>query len=251
MLNRKKTYYRTLGGNVSTLYKGLSENGHILIAGATGSGKSVVLNGIIYTLLLTKTPVQCGFILIDPKRVELTQYRKLPHVVSYASEPKDIINALRFALNETEKRFTCMQKEGKKEYTGPDLYIIIDELADLMLTDKKEAEPLLQRLSQIGRSARIHIIACTQNVLAVTIPTTIKCNFPVVLGLRTATKQQSRFLIAESGCELLPDPKRTGTGFGFLRDGANLTKWQLHMHTDEEINSVIRYWQSNACIVRQ
>ena len=129
-----------------------------------------------------------------------------------------------------------------------DLYVVIDELADLMVSIKKETLPLLQRLAQVGRAARVHVIACTQNVLAVTIPTVLKCNFSTTLGLRTANKQQSRFLIAEGGCEILPDPKREGKGYGFIRDGADLAKVQIPYYSDAQINAMISYWTSTACI---
>ena len=241
-----KTYY-TPGGQVYTLYRELSERPHLLIAGATGSGKSVALNGIMHTLLMLHSPFQCQFVLIDPKKVELVQYADLPHIAKYASEPADMVRSLRWALDETERRFSCMQNARVREYAGPHLYVIIDELADLMTSLKKEVLPLLQRLAQIGRAARVHIIACTQNVLATTIPTTLKCNFSTILGLRTATAQQSRLLIAVNGCEMLPDPKREGIGYGYLRDGADLQKYALHMYTDREIQQLVNYWQSPAC----
>lgn len=249
MLHPVPVSYITPGGQVPTLYRMLSEKPHLLIAGATGSGKSVALNGIICTLLTSKPPTNCRFCLIDPKKVELVQYKNLPHTAMYASEPTDIIRSLHWAVDETERRFSCMQKNGTKEYDGPHLYVIVDELADLMTSMKKESLPPLQRLAQIGRAARVHVMACTQNVLAVTIPTVLKCNFPTILGLRTATAQQSRFLIATAGCEMLPDPKREGKGYGYLRDGADLQKYPLYMYTEEETNSLINYWTSTACRV--
>lgn len=247
----KKKYYISPGGNVSSLYKQLSENGHLLIAGATGSGKSIVVNGIIYTILVSKTPEKAGFVFIDPKRVELNQYKGIPHCISYASEKQEILATLANAVSIMENRYTEMQKAGKRLFDGQDIYIIIDELADIMTTYKKQAEPLLTRLAQLGRAAKIHLIACSQNVLAITIPTTIKCNFPVVLGLRTMNKRQSNYLIDSPGCELLPDPVKAGKGYGILRDGANITKYELHMHSQEEINKVIKYWTSKSCIVRR
>lgn len=248
MLRPVPSQYYTPGGQIYTLYRELSERPHLLIAGATGSGKSVALNGIIYSLLVKCSPFQCQFVLIDPKKVELIQYADLPHTARYASESVDIVRSLQWAVDETERRFSCMQRDRLKEYTGPHLYVIVDELADLMTTQKKETLPLLQRLAQVGRAAHVHVIACTQNVLAVTIPTTLKCNFSAVLGLRTATAQQSRFLIATTGCETLPDPKREGKGYGFLRDGADLQKYSLHMYTDSDIQKLVTYWTSSACM---
>lgn len=240
--------YRTPGGRVYGLYADLAARPHLLIAGATGSGKSVTVNGIMYALLAARSPFQCQFVLIDPKKVELVQYADLPHTVRYASDQANIAEALDYALRETERRFSVMQSLRVREFTGPDMYVIIDELADLMVTDRKACLPPLQRLAQIGRAAHVHVIACSQNVLAQTIPTVLKCNFSTVLGLRTATAAQSRYLIATTGCELLPDPKRAGRGAGFLRDGADLTKCNLYMYPDEEINHLIQWWTSSACI---
>lgn len=248
MLHAVPNAYRTPEGQVYMPFLYLAERPHLLIAGATGSGKSVALNGIIHTLLMKNSPFTCQFVLIDPKKVELMQYENLPHTARYASEAPDIVRSLQWAVEETDRRFSCMQRDRLKEYNGPHLYVIIDELADLMVSMKKETLPLLQRLAQVGRAALVHVIACTQNVLAVTIPTVLKCNFSTTLGLRTANKQQSRFLIAEGGCEMLPDPKREGKGYGFIRDGAELQKILVYKYPDEEMESVINWWTSSACI---
>lgn len=248
MLHSVPSAYRTPSGTVYTPFISLADRPHLLIAGATGSGKSVALNGIIHSLLMTQSPFNCGFVLIDPKKVELSQYRNLPHTEKYASEHPDIVRALQWSVDETERRFRTMQSQGVKEYDGQHLYVVIDELADLMVSIKKETLPLLQRLAQIGRAARVHCICCTQNVLAVTIPTVLKCNFSTILGLRTANKQQSRFLVAEGGCEMLPDPKREGKGYGFLRDGADLEKLMIYKYPQEEIQFAIDWWTSTACI---
>lgn len=247
MLHTVPNAYRTPSGRVYTPFLRLAERPHLLIAGATGSGKSVALNGIIHSLLLTESPFHCQFVLIDPKKVELVQYEQLPHVARYASERPDIVRSLQWAVDETDRRFSSMQRDRVREYDGPHLYVIIDELADLMVSIKKETLPLLQRLAQVGRAARVHLIACTQNVLAVTIPTVLKCNFSTILGLRTCNAQQSRFLIASTGCEMLPDPKREGKGYGFVRDGADLEKILIYKYPETDTNTVINWWTSSAC----
>lgn len=247
MIHSVPNAYRTPGGRVYSLYATLADLPHLLIAGATGSGKSVALNGIIYAILATRSPFNAQFVMIDPKKVELVQYAGLPHTARYASEPSEMIDALTWTLQETDRRFSVMQRDRIREYNGPDLYVIIDELADLMTTQKKEALPLLQRLAQIGRAAHVHLICCTQTVLAAVIPTVFRCNIPAILGLRTGTAAQSRLLISVPGCETLPDPKRAGRGFGFLRDGADLARCELYMYPDAELQDLVNYWNSPAC----
>lgn len=249
MLHSLPRAYRTPSGPVYSPFLRLADRPHLLIAGATGSGKSVALNGIIHSLLMTNAPFNVQFVLIDPKKVELVQYKSLPHTVRYASEHPDIVRSLQWAVDETDRRFSAMQRAGVREYDGSHMYVVIDELADLMVSIKKETLPLLQRLAQIGRAARVHVIACTQNVLAVTIPTVLKCNFSTVLGLRTCNAQQSRFLISAPGCEMLPDPKREGKGYGFIRDGADLEKIMIYKYPEEEVQNVITWWKSSACKV--
>ena len=248
MLHSVPKAYRTPSGIVYDKYNELADKSHLLIAGATGSGKSVALNGIIYNILMQKSPFHAQFVLIDPKKVELIQYENLPHTARYASSHPDIVRALQWAVEETDRRFSRMQELKVKEYDGPDLYVVVDELADLMVSIKDETLPLLQRLAQIGRAAHVHLIACSQNVMAVTIPTVLKCNFSTILGLRTMNKQQSRMLVSSPGCEMLPNPRIEGKGYGFLRDGADLEKIFIHKYSDAEINAVVQWWTSAQCV---
>lgn len=250
MLHSMPSAYRTPSGMMCyTPFLRLAERPHLLIAGATGSGKSVALNGIITSVLMNESPFRAQFVLVDPKKVELVQYEVLPHTARYAADHPDIVRALQWSLDETDRRFSVMQTEHVKEYAGPHLYVVIDELADLMVSIKKETLPLLQRLAQIGRAARVHVIACSQNIMAQTIPTVLRCNFSTILGLRTCNAQQSRFLINSPGCEMLPNPQREGKGYGFIRDGADLEKLLIYKYTDEEIQNVINWWTSSACRV--
>ena len=242
LFQRKPRGYITPGGNVYTLFDDMAEQPHLLIAGATGSGKSVVVNGIIFNLL-HRGPASAGLILIDPKRVELAQYKSCPHVLRYASEPDTMPDALRYALSVTESRYKEMQRKGVRKYQGGDVYVIIDELADLMTTQKKAVLPLLQRLCQIGRAARVHVIACTQCPLAKVIPTEVKVNFDSRVALRTRSAQDSRNILSRTGCELLP---RYGQGYYMTPEGLNL--WNIPMYSDSDVEKLVEYWTSEQCI---
>lgn len=227
----------TPGGTVPAIYADMAKQVHLLIAGKTGAGKSVVINGIIYTLLCGSFPNESQFIFIDPKRVELVQYKNLPHCIMYASEPGEPIRAMKTALAIIENRYKEMQKQGAKKYQGGAVYIVIDELADIMTTSKTLFVPLLQRIAQIGRAANVHIIAATQCPLAEIIPTKIKVNFDSLLGLKTATAQHSRNIISRTGCELLP---KYGQGYYITPDG--MQRVALPMVPESELKRVVKHW---------
>lgn len=227
----------TPGGNRPAIYADMTKQAHLLIAGKTGAGKSVVINGIIYSLLCELFPSECSLILIDPKRVELAQWRDCPHCIEYASEPGEPAKALQTALDITEDRYRQMQRERVKRYQGGAVYVIIDELADLMTVARRDVLPLLQRLCQIGRAANVHVIAATQCPLTKVIPTEVKVNFDAVLGLKTVTRQHSRNIIEEGGCELLPP-----YGFGYYRTPAGLTVERLPMIPEPELDRVAAHW---------
>ena len=150
----KKTW-ETPQGSYYNLFSDMLKQPHLLVAGATGSGKSVVINGIIITAL-KDSPAAVQFIFIDPKRVELVDYRPLPHTLKYASEPGDMVQALQLAIDTTERRYKDMQRQHVKQYPGGAVYVVIDELADLMTTNSKAVQPIIQRLAQIGRAANVH-----------------------------------------------------------------------------------------------
>lgn len=234
--------WRTPEGDIYSLYKDMAAQPHLLVAGATGSGKSVVLNGIMHTLL-HRAPTDVGFILIDPKRVELLRYARLPHVVRYATEQGDMVQALQQALTITDQRYKAMAREGLKKYNGSDLYVVIDELADLMTTNKRQVMPLLQRLCQIGRAASVHVLAATQCPIAKVIPTEIKVNFDSRVALRTECAQDSRNIMRRNGCELLP---RYGQGYYKTPEGVNL--WNIPMISESALDALCKYWRSRQCV---
>lgn len=232
-----KRVWTTPTGKYYTLYKDMLQQPHLLIAGATGSGKSVVINGLIYTAL-HDSPAAVQFILIDPKRVELVDFKPLPHTIKYASEPGEMVQALEMAMEITESRYKAMQARHKKKFTGGAVYVVIDELADLMTTNKKQVQPLLQRLCQIGRAANVHVIAATQCPLSCVIPTPIKVNFDSRLALRTRSAQDSRNILGVKGCELLP---RYGQGYYMTPDG--LTLYNIPMTDQDEMQRLLTYWK--------
>lgn len=234
--------YITPGGQYYTLYADMLTQAHLLIAGMTGSGKSVIINGLISTCLY-RGPSQAGLILIDPKRVELVRYAGCPHCIRYASEPEDMIQALQDGLSLIETRYKSMQRDRVRKYTGGDVYIIIDELADLMTTRRKQVLPLLQRIAQIGRAARVHLIAATQCPLAKVIPTEIKVNFDSVVGLHTRTPQDSRNIIGLTGCEKLP---RYGKAYYMTPEGLQL--YTVPMVEESVLDGLTAYWTSTRCI---
>lgn len=211
---------------------------HLLIAGATGSGKSVIVNWLIYQAI-QRSNSRSQLILIDPKRVELSIYRDLPHTVRYASEPLEMVEALRYAMELCEQRYTEMQRQGVRKYRGGDLWVVIDEFADLMTTNGKIVKPLIQRLAQIGRAARVHIILATQTPIAKVIPTEIKCNFDSRFGLRARSAQDSVNILGHTGLERLP---KYGQAVYMTPDGENL--YNIPFLDDDEIMRLVNYIES-------
>lgn len=221
-------------------YDDLLAQTHLLVAGATGSGKSVVVNGMIYTALL-ESPDNYQFILIDPKRVELSIYRTTPHCIYYASEPDTMVKALQIAMDITEQRYKFMQMYGLRKYHGSKVLVVIDELADLMTTNKRQVLPLIQRLCQIGRAANIMVVACTQCPLSTIIPTSIKVNFDSRIALRTSCKQDSRNIIGVPGCECLPV-----YGQCYYKKAQSMEKWYVPYYPDETIIELVHMWKPKA-----
>lgn len=235
-----KHRYTTPGGQVYNLYTDALKQPHLLIAGATGSGKSVIVNALIYTALhrLPGGPTGARFILIDPKRVELAQWRHVPHTAMYASEPDEMIEALNTAMQITEQRFKQIQRQKQKKFDGPDLYIIVDEFADLMTTQGRTIKPIIQRLAQLGRAARVHLVIATQTPIRTVIPTEIKCNFDARFGLRARSAQDSRNILDHSGLELLP---RYGQAVYMTPEGETL--YNIPMIPDADLERIAWFWE--------
>lgn len=201
---KNKSYYHP-GGTVSDpLIKDIIKAPHTLIAGTTGSGKSVLLNSIIYNII-NSCDINTKLLLIDPKRIELSKYRKLPQVIQYANEAADSLEVLDFVINNIEYRYKLMEELNIEEYNGSTFYLIIDELADLMISPQsKEIKLKLQKILQIARAAKIHVIACTQAPNRKIIDSSIVLNFTNRVALRCLSAIESRQIINVSGAELLP-----------------------------------------------
>lgn len=239
-----KTYiWRTPAGQSFIIYDELLRSGHLLIAGATGSGKSTVLSGLIHSALFN-SPAKTEFVLIDPKRVDLIEYRDLPHTMYYASSHQEIKAALEYAIAVMESRYETMVKTRTKEFDGATLYVVIDELADLLTdsSNKRIFSPLIQRLAQLGRAAHVVVIVASQTCLASVLTTPIKCNFSSRLALRTATRQDSRNIIEIAGAETLPDPRTEGIAHGIWRNGANYELYNLPMYSEADRQEMIAFW---------
>lgn len=240
--------YMTPGGRFFALYADMLNQSHLLIAGATGSGKSVLINSIIASALLD-SPAKRTFILLDPKTTELYHWAACPHVIEYSCYTDEMIKSLRRSVDIMENRLQSMHRNGERIWAGPQIYIVIDELADLLTTSKNDVLPLLQRICQLGRAAGIHCIGATQCLLSSVLPTQLRVNFPAVVCLRTATKQQSRFIIDSPGAESFPDPKTEGKALAYYRTGANLTRFQVWAVPDAEQTRIRSWWTSSACVI--
>ena len=186
---------------------------HLLIAGTTGSGKSICINTIILSLLYKYTPEKCNLILIDPKMLELSAYEGIPHLLCpVITEAKKATAALGWAVKEMESRYKLMTSVGVKNIDGynskhkkhmPYIVVIVDEMSDLMLVAGKEIENYIQRLSQMARAAGIHIIMATQRPSVDVITGTIKANFPTRISFQVSSKIDSRTILGEQGAEQL------------------------------------------------
>jgi S-DNA-T family DNA segregation ATPase FtsK/SpoIIIE len=240
---------------------------HLLIAGSTGSGKSVAINAFIMSMLYKSTPDQVRLILVDPKRVELGNYDGIPHLYTpIISEPKLASNALRNAVREMERRLKLLAQkgvrnidqynklfeegftpslfeDGSEEKPLPYIIIIVDELADLMMVDGANVEESITRLAQMSRAIGIHLVLATQRPSVDVITGLIKANFPARMSFRVATKIDSRTILDANGAESL-----LGRGdMLYLPSGSSrLLRVHAPFVTEKEIAATVEFWKAQA-----
>ena len=225
---------------------------HLLIAGTTGSGKSVCINTIILSLLYRHTPDKCKFILIDPKMLELSTYEGIPHLLCpVITEAKKAASVLGWVVKEMESRYRLMTKEGVRNIDGynakhklpmPYIVVVVDEMSDLMLVAGKEIENYIQKLSQMARAAGIHIIMATQRPSVDVITGTIKANFPTRISFQVTSKIDSRTILGEQGAEQL-----LGKGDMLYMSSANrIVRIHAPFVSDTEIEKINNFLRSQA-----
>ena len=228
----------------------LSSMPHLLIAGTTGSGKSVCINTIILSLIYKHKPDMCKFILIDPKMLELSTYEGIPHLLCpVITEAKKATSVLGWVVKEMENRYKLMTKEGVRNIDGynskhklpmPYIVVIVDEMSDLMHVAGKEIENYIQKLSQMARASGIHIIMATQRPSVDVITGTIKANFPTRISFQVTSKIDSRTILGEQGAEQL-----LGKGDMLYMSSANkIIRIHAPFVSDEEIEKVNNFVRS-------
>ncbi len=243
-----------LGKNISGLpmISDLASMPHLLIAGTTGSGKSVCINTIILSLLFRHGPEKCKFILIDPKMLELSTYEGIPHLLCpVITEAKKAASVLGWVVKEMESRYRLMTKEGVRNIDGynskhklpmPYIVVVVDEMSDLMMVAGKEIENYIQKLSQMARAAGIHIIMATQRPSVDVITGTIKANFPTRISFQVTSKIDSRTILGEQGAEQL-----LGKGDMLYMSSANkILRIHAPFVSDAEIEKINNFLRSQA-----
>ena len=228
----------------------LSSMPHLLIAGTTGSGKSVCINTILLSLLFRHKPDLCKFILIDPKMLELSTYEGVPHLLCpVITEAKKAATVLGWVVKEMENRYKLMTKVGVRNIGGynskhklpmPYIVVVVDEMSDLMLVAGKEIENYIQKLSQMARAAGIHIIMATQRPSVDVITGTIKANFPTRVSFQVSSKIDSRTILGEQGAEQL-----LGKGDMLYMSSANrITRIHAPYVSEDEIEKINNFLRS-------
>lgn len=230
----------------------LAKMPHLLIAGATGSGKSVALNAIVAGLLMERSPAELRMLLVDPKRVELTPYNGIPHLLCpVIVEVDEVVGMLKGIINEMMNRYRQMEEVGVRNIEAynkrmrddkmPFLLVVVDELADLMMTAAFDVEQSLCRLAQLGRATGIHLILATQRPSVDVVTGLIKANFPSRISFGVTSHIDSRTILDTNGAEKLLGK---GDMLYLPRDAARPLRAQGAFISDKEIDGLIDFWQT-------
>ena len=218
------------------IYRVLSEQQNLLIAGTTGSGKSTVLQGVLYTICNLQSACDAELWLADPKRVDLIEWldRRVPHLARYANTTEEISKMITDLVQVMEQRFRQMEQQRIKQYDGKTIYLVIDELADLTINNKSVVGQLT-RLLQLARAAGIRVIMATQQPKREVLPAMIQSNITASLALRCKSAIESRQVLNVKGAELLP---KHGTGI-LLTPDYSLVKVEIPMQSGEDIDRLV------------
>ena len=234
---------KNISGDIEVI--DLSKTPHLLVAGTTGSGKSVFINTLLTSILYKFSPDDLRLILIDPKMLELSVYNDIAHLLTpVVTEPKKAIIALKWVCKEMERRYSLMNEENTRSLEAfnqkvkekiPYIVVVIDEMADLMMTAGKEVEHYVQRLAQMARACGIHLVMATQRPSVDIITGSIKANFPSRISFQVASKYDSRTVLGEIGAEQL-----LGNGDMLLmKNGGNILRYQSAFISDNEVTKLI------------
>jgi len=230
---------------------------HLLLAGTTGSGKSVCLNAIIASLLFHNSPAQVQLLLVDPKRVEMTKYNGIPHLMApVVTDIEKVIVALRWVAREMERRYEQFSQAGARNLEGynklarskglerlPYIIVIVDELADLMLAAPEDVERTLCRLAQMARATGIHLVIATQRPSVDVVTGLIKANFPARISFAVTSQVDSRVVLDTPGAEKLLG---RGDMLFMAPDSPKLQRIQGCYVADKELDGLIAFWRSQA-----
>ncbi len=278
--SKKATLPLALGKNIAgdIVVADLAKMPHLLVAGTTGSGKSVAINTMIMSILYKHSPDECKLMMIDPKMLELSVYEDIPHLISpVVTDSKKAVIALKWLVKEMEERYRAMSAIGVRNISGynnkisssnnlykkvqvgfekesgkplyekiqiksntlPHIVVIIDEMADLMIVSGKEVEAQIQRLAQMARAAGIHIIMATQRPSVDVVTGVIKANFPTRISFQVTSKIDSRTILGEQGAEQL-------LGMGdmlYMSTGGRIERAHCPFICEEDIEKVVEYWK--------